>query len=324
MKKAIIGISISLFLLFWVFWGVDWGLLRISFGKIRWSYIVLYIFALIPIYILRSFRWELLLRPLQRVGQKTLFPIASVGFLAIMILPARSGELVRPYLLSQKERIPMSAAMATIVVERILDVLTILIFLVIVNLTAQLPGWVIGAGYIAMGFIAVILIFLFLMIAKEQVLVKIAERVLRRFSGRILEGSRDIILSFSRGARILSHWRVMTAALFFSLALWGGAALLNYLMFLAFAFPLSLAAAFVLVIIMDLGLMIPTAPGFVGSFQFLCVIGLAIFGVGREEALSFSILAHVLQLMFVTALGLFFLPMMKIPGFSLVKKASIS
>ena len=93
-------------------------------------------------------------------------------------------------------------------------------------------------------------------------------------------------------------------------------------MFFVFSFPLSLAAAFVLVIIVNLGLMIPAAPGFVGSFQFLCVISLALFGIGREEALGFSILSHILQLLFVAALGLFFLPAMKISRFALTKKLS--
>ena len=93
-------------------------------------------------------------------------------------------------------------------------------------------------------------------------------------------------------------------------------------MFFAFSFPLPLAAAFVLVIIVNLGLMIPAAPGFVGSFQFFCVISLALFGVGREEALSFSILSHILQLLFVAALGLVFLPTMKISRFTLKKNLS--
>jgi uncharacterized membrane protein YbhN (UPF0104 family) len=62
--------------------------------------------------------------------------------------------------------------------------------------------------------------------------------------------------------------------------------------------------------------MIPSAPGFVGSFQFFCVVSLAIFGIGREEALSFSILSHILYILFVVGLGLGFLPTMKLTGFS--------
>jgi uncharacterized membrane protein YbhN (UPF0104 family) len=176
MKKTIVGIAISTILLIWVFGGVEWSLTFTSLPRVRWPYIFPYMFVLLIAQSLRPFRWELLLRLLQRVGQKVFFPITSVGLLAIMIL------------------------------------------------------------------------------------------------------------------------------------------------FFAFSFPLSLIAAFVLVIIVDLGLMIPSAPGFVGSFQFLFIIGLAIFGVGREQALSFSILSHALQLLFVAAPGLIFLPMMKIPGFTLGKR----
>ena len=134
--------------------------------------------------------------------------------------------------------------------------------------------------------------------------------------------NQNFFRSFSQGARILVDWQVMAKAFIFSLLLWGVVAILNYIMFFAFSFPLSLAAVFVLVIIVNLGLMISAAPGFVGSFQFLCVISLAFFGVGREEALGFSILSHILQLLFVAALGLFFLPTMKISRFALTKKLS--
>jgi len=210
----------------------------------------------------------------------------------------------------------MTAALATIVVERVLDVLTILVFIILVSFSDILPAWVNRAGYIVMALMGGILFFLFLLISKEMWVTNIAARLLTPFSKRMLEISRNLIRSFSLGARILIHWRVMTNAFLLSLALWGGVALLNYIMFFAFAFPLSLTAAFVLVIIVDLGLMIPAAPGFVGSFQFLCVVGLAIFGIGREQALSFSILSHILQILFIVSLGLLFLPGMRISRFS--------
>jgi hypothetical protein len=320
MKKTIVGIAFSTIFLIWVFWGIDWGQVWVSFSKVHWPYIFLYFLVLLIIQFIRSLRWELLLRPLQQVGQKVLFPITSVGFMAIAILPVRSGELVRPYLLSQKKQIPMSAALATIVVERILDVLTILLFIIFISSSAELPQWVLGAGYIAMAFIGAIFSLLYLMVSRGSVMLKITEAVLRPFSSRVLDWARNFIISFSQGARILFHWRVMTQAFIFSIILWTVMVLCNYMMFFAFSFSLSLVAAFVLVIVVDLGLMIPAAPGFVGSFEFLCVVALAIFGVGREEALSFSILSHALQLLFVAALGVIFLPMMKIPGFTLGKK----
>jgi uncharacterized protein (TIRG00374 family) len=319
MKKAIIGIIISFILLVWTFWGIDWSLVRISLLKIRWSYIFPYIFLLLIIQILRSVRWGFLLRPLRPVGQKALFPITSIGFMAIAIFPARAGELARPYLLSKKEEIPMSAALATVVVERIMDVITILIFIIFASFSGGLPKWVIGAGYIAMAIIAAIFLMLFLMIAKEAFVLKVVGRIIRPFSTRILDMAQNFISSFNHGSRVLFHWRMMLLAFIFSIILWSTMAFCNYIMFYAFSFSLSLVAAFVLVIIVNLGLMIPAAPGFVGTFQFLFVIGMAIFGVGREQALSFSIISHALQMLFVVSLGLAFLPVMKIPEFSLRK-----
>jgi len=320
MKKTIIGIIISTILLIWVFWGVNWGLIYTSLLRVHWPYIFLYIFGLSISQSLRSFRWEFLLRPLQRIGQKTLFPITSVGLLALTIFPARSGELVRPYLLSQKEGIPMSAALATIVIERIMDVISVFIFIIFISFSTKLPKWVFGAGYIAMAFIVAIFLILYLMIAKEPLVLKIAGKIFRPFSDRLFDVTQKFIISFTQGARVLFHWRMMALAFICSILLWTAIALCNYIMFFAFSFPLPLVAAFVLVVIVDLGLMIPAAPGLVGTFQFLFIIGMGIFGVGKEQALSFSILSHALQLLFVGGLGLAFLPMMKIPGFTLMKK----
>ncbi len=325
MKKTVFGIGISSLLILWVLRGVEWDLVWSSFGKVRWSYMILYFLVLFVNQSLRSFRWEILLRPLLRIGQKTLFPVTSVGQMVLLLLPARTGELGRPYLLSQKQPIAMSAALATIVVERILDVITILVFIIFVSFSDVLPPWVTQAGYIAMALMAGILSCLFLLIIKDQWVAQTAERILSPFSQRVVDRIRNFILSFSQGARILTHWRVMLAAFLFSLGLWGSAALLNYVMFFAFALPLSLIAALVLVITVDLGLMIPAAPGFVGSFQFLHVVTLALFGIGREEALSLSLLAHILQILFVIGLGSCFLPMMKIPGFAFIgRKISLT
>ncbi len=324
MKKIIIGISISIFLLLWAFWGVEWNLIGKSLGQVRWVYIFIYLMILLALQAIRSIRWQILLSPLLRVEQNVLFPITSVGFLAILYFPVRSGELVRPYLLSQQKNISLSAALATIVLERILDLVTILVFIIFTAFSAQLPKWVLGAGYLAAALVLVILTFMALFILKESLVMKIFQKIFKPFSSRITERINNFILSFNRGAHILFNWRVMISSFIASIALWGGVAISNYMMFYAFSLSLPFLAALVLVVIIDLGLFIPAAPGFVGSFQFFCTAGLALFGVQKESALSYSILTHALQLLMVTALGLIFLPAMKMKGFLMKKKNSHS
>ncbi len=311
MKRYLLGIGISLLVIIWVLRGVDWRLISASMGKVQWAYVFLYIPLLLFIQFLRSFRWQVLLQPLMKTGQKTLFPITCLGCMGILILPARSGELIRPYFLSKQEAISMSAALATIVVERVLDVLIVLAFFIVLGFSDIMPLWVRQAGYMTMALVGGIVLFLFLLIGKESWVMKVAERILARFPKRISESLRNFMLSFSQGSRILIHGWTMAKTFFLSFAIWFGVGLLNYIMFLAFSFSIPWVAAFVLVIILDLGLMIPAAPGFVGTFQFFCVLSLAIFGVNREEALSFSIVSHFLQILCIVALGLFFLPNMK-------------
>jgi uncharacterized protein (TIRG00374 family) len=269
---------------------------------------------------MRSFRWGLLLRPLRRIEQKNLFPIACVGFLGILLLPARSGELIRPYLLSKKEPISMSAALATIVVERIMDVITILIFIIFISFSTELPVWVFRAGYISLGIIATILFVLFLMISKEAFLLRIGDRIFRPFSEHMNVFIQKFIISFSGGARILFHWPILVWAFSVSILLWSAMAICNYIMFFAFSFSLPLVAAFILVIVVNLGLMLPTAPGFIGSFHFFFIVGLTIFGVDREQALSFGILSHAVQFLFVVFMGIIYFPVLKIQGVPLGKK----
>ena len=119
----------SFVLVLWLFRGVNWEAVWKPLQNVHWTYICLYLAIMLILQFLRSYRWELLLRPIVSVGQKTLFSVTSVGFLALLVLPARGGEFARPYLLSRKAPISMSAALATIVVERILDILTTFIFL---------------------------------------------------------------------------------------------------------------------------------------------------------------------------------------------------
>ncbi|EKD22311.1 MAG: hypothetical protein ACD_87C00052G0001 [uncultured bacterium] len=81
-----------------------------------------------------------------------------------------------------------------------------------------------------------------------------------------------------------------------------------YLLFLAFGFQLPVAAAFVLMIILIIGIAIPTAPGFIGNWHYFCVLGLSIFGIPKTDALTFAILYHFLSIGIVVVLGLIFLP----------------
>ena len=129
-KKVIAGLALSALLVWSRSAGLSSGVID-GFRTIRFGYVLPAVAAMFLMQLLRSIRWGLILRPIGKVDQLSLFSVSSVGFLAIIAIPARLGELARPYLIAKKSRIPMSSALGTIFVERVLDSLTVLIIAVL-------------------------------------------------------------------------------------------------------------------------------------------------------------------------------------------------
>ena len=117
-----------------------------GFRTIRYGYLLPVLAVMFLMQVLRSFRWGLILSPLEKIDQLSLFSVTSVGFLAIIAIPARLGELARPYLITKKSRIKMSSALGTIVVERVFDSLTVLVIAVFVLFFTPLPPWLIRSS----------------------------------------------------------------------------------------------------------------------------------------------------------------------------------
>src|SRR5574340_1211380 len=148
MKKIISGLFISALFIYLSFKGTDFQGVMAGLTKIGYVYILAFLLISSLMQLIRTWRWGLILNPLGKIGQLTLFAIANVGFLAIMALPARLGELGRPYLLSRNSSIKMSAAIGTVFVERMLDGVAILTIASVVPFFAVLPDWLIRANFI--------------------------------------------------------------------------------------------------------------------------------------------------------------------------------
>ncbi len=142
-KKVILGIIISAVLVYLSVRGIDFQVISRDLKKISFSYVAVFLIIAIFMQWLRSYRWGVILQPLQKIDQLSLFSVTSVGFLAIAAIPARIGELARPYLISKKSSIKMSAALGTIIVERVLDGFAVLTISVIVFFFNDLPSWMI-------------------------------------------------------------------------------------------------------------------------------------------------------------------------------------
>ncbi|TFG92759.1 MAG: flippase-like domain-containing protein [Syntrophobacterales bacterium] len=308
LKKLFLGIAIGFLFVYFSFKGVDLGRIADGLKNAKLSFIPAVLGLLVLIQIIRSYRWGIILKPMMAIDQLSLFSVTSVGFLAVVAIPARIGELARPYLISTKTGVSMSSAVGTVLVERVLDGLTILAAFFIVVLFTPLPPWLIRGSLVFLFIILVFLGVMIFLIFKREIALNFLAPLFRRLPEKWHLRLADLIDSLIDGFKIIPHWRSMCYLVFLSVAMWLTDAVAMYVLFFAFGFDLPLSAAFVLMVIIILGIAIPTAPGFVGNWHFFCVLGLGLFGIHKTDALTYAIVLHFLSIGVIVILGLAFLP----------------
>jgi len=317
MKKNIFfGIVISCICVYFAFRGINFAALAASLTSVNYLYIIPVVLVVVGGHWLRCYRWGKILETLVRYDQKTLFALGSIGYMAVNVLPARLGELARPYLVKKRSGIKMSASMATIIVERVFDLLTLMLFMLIVILKVSLPHEVVQAGITMLTVSLTLFIVLIVLAVKRDSSINKIDAILRMFPKKISGPLNRLAHSFIDGLQILPDIGKTLYVLFLSVVLWALVGYSAYILFLGFGFNLSVFNGYAITVIIALGVMLPAAPGFIGTYHMACKIGLVCFGVSNAAALSYAILLHFFQMVPVIVLGLFMLPFQKIsfPG----------
>ena len=320
MKKNIVfGVLISAVCIYFAFRGIDFSALSVSIASVNYFYIIPVVLIVVGAHFLRCYRWGKILENLVSYDQKTLFILGSIGFMAVNVLPARLGEFARPYLVKKRSGIKMSATMATVVVERVFDLLTLMLIMFIVILKGSLPPALETPGIIMLAVSTSIFIMLIILAKKRDFSIKKIDALLRMFPTKIAEPLNRLAHSFIDGLQILPDIGKTLYVLFLSVLIWALVGLSAYVLFLGFDFDLSIINAFAITLAIALGVMVPAGPGFIGTFHAACVGALMYFGIIKEDALAYAILLHFFQLIPVVGLGLIMLPFQKISFFGIIK-----
>jgi len=312
--NVLLGLLVGLLFIWLAFRGTDIEGIKSSFEAANYLYLIPVAFLTIIVLMLRSYRWGVILEPLEKIDQWPLFSITAVGFMAITLLPVRMGELARPYLISQKSTIKMGSSLATIVVERIFDLLTLIMVLLLILLMVKLPAWIFrSACSILLMVIPLFLVLIFLAI-KRDASVKGIDRIVGMLPKTLSSRLMKVLHSFLDGLQILPDLKKTFYLASLSVLIWSLVGLSTYILFSSFEsmLGLPLAAAYVVLVITALGVTLPTAPGFVGNYHFSCVLALTLFGIPKTDALTFAILLHFIQVTVTIVLGLIFLPSIEV------------
>ncbi len=222
------------------------------------------------------------------------------------LLPARLGEFVRAIAIGRTERVSKSAAFATIVYERVVDVFVLVLLLWFCVVRISGPPWLARSAEVLVALNVALFVLLVAMVRWRPRVRALLARVLSPLPAdtrRRIHYSAD---AFVDGLGIVTTVRSAVPIIALSIAVWGCAILGVHFGILAFHLDVPLIASLFLIVLISLGSMIPSAPAFLGTMQYACVIGLGVYGVGRSQALAFSTVYHATQFFPITLVGLYY------------------
>jgi hypothetical protein len=301
--KTIVGVGLSTLFLYLAFRAVHLKELGAAFRSADYTLVIPAILIVLVSLILRAIRWRYLLAPIKSIGIPSLYYAIGVGSMVNMVLPARLGELVRAHAIGKKEDISRSASFATIIIERVLDGFALLLLLVIVAFfgTRYFQGWLVRAGYIAIIGYVLALVVLVLLKTHTPVAVRVAEIMLGRFPPTVRMKLLNVLCSFIEGLTIFRSTKNMVAAIVTSLLVWVPNVAIIALLLPSVGIHLSVLVSTLLLVALCIGVALPSAPGFIGNVQFVCVAILKLFNVPGEQALMFSLIYNAC--IFVSIVG---------------------
>jgi uncharacterized protein (TIRG00374 family) len=249
--------------------------------------------------IIRALRWKILLKTIKKTRFSNRLLAVIIGFASNCVLPARLGEFVRADVLGQREEMSRSSTFATIVVERLADGLTLLLILLtglmyfnfpedMISVSASLKS----AGVLLFVSYSLIIVFFIGFRLKPDRYMIILSKALFFLPDNIRSRSVDIVRKFGQGLTPVKGFYGWGMLIFYSLLLWSLS--LFQIKFIENSIGLSLPfiAVFLVLSMASFGVMIPSAPGYIGAFHLAVQYGFMFFGVSREEGLSAAILYH--------------------------------
>lgn len=281
----------------------------------RTDLLVLSVVFVIVTYWARAVRWQYLLAPIGNASFRNVFRATVIGFAALSLLPARVGDVLRPYLLARKEGLPMSATLATVIMERVLDLTAVLVLLAIYvwgfsgagSLPAAFLRPVEVSAIFAAAVAAGLLVLMWILATHPErigAFVGMAARVLPWSVSHRIE---EVVSVFSGGFAAAREPRALVMAIAWSFAVWLAIAAEAWAVTIAFGIAMPFEGTFLLQGLLVIGVAVPT-PGGVGSYHAAYRWGVTnFFGAQNDQAIAGAIVTHAISFVPVVLLGLVFM-----------------
>ncbi len=257
---------------------------------------------------LRTWRWHYMLRPLQIIPLRTLFPIVCIGYFGNNVYPARAGEVLRAYVLKRKADIPMSASLATILVERIFDGLVMLLFVFLaLPFAPSLAGYRQFITFLSLAFFLALGVFFWAAVRPttvQRVYTWLAERLIPSAFRDKLD---EMVKRFLEGIHFLRRPQDVFMIFVTSVLVWLAETVKYWFVMHAFSFHVPFIVLMLMNGIVNLATTLPAAPGYVGTFDTPGIAVLVTFGVDKDLAAGYTWVLHAALWLPITLLGAYYM-----------------
>lgn len=290
-------------LLYFSLRGVNWARVGGTIAHADWAWVAAATLFISLALFLRSLRWRILLNAEAYFTVGTVFWATSAGYLGNNLLPARAGELVRSYLISRRSSLSTTYVLTTALSERLMDVIALVLWssLVLLGVDPK-PRWM-GDLSRTMAIFAGIGAIVVVVLPHTGALVETLLRKLplpAKLLGRLLHFAEQILL----GLRAFHDWKRLAGFIALTVVIWLSDALGTMICAHALGLEIRFPVALLLLTALGLGSALPSTPGYVGIYQFVAVNVLTPFGMSKDDAIAYILVAQALSYLVVIAFGL--------------------
>jgi len=297
------GTALGLFFLFLAFRDITWHEFWVALGQIKYIYLIPGVVVAILIQLVRALRFGLIVSPFCSLQLKDLWDLMNIWAVASIIMPARLGEFVRPYLL-QERGASFSSGFGAVIVERFFDLSGLLLLLgIVLWTTPEVPRMYSFLGEVLLAILALAYLFVLIILARREKVDVLAKRMLSILPERASNFLGGILGRFIDGLGIMASFKQASIIFLYSVGLWVLFSGLTYLFLLAFSIKAPFLVAVTIQVFICFGVALPSAPGFIGTFHAAGRYALTLFGIQALAAVSFATVYHFFSLIVFLILG---------------------
>jgi glycosyltransferase 2 family protein len=290
--------AISLSALVYAFWGIEWELFLQNLRMVRPLWYALAVALIIFSILIRAWRWKYLLQPVGDIPVKPLFASIMIGSFGNNVLPFRLGEILRAYSGAKLTGIRGSTLLSTIILERVIEIVTFFLTLLVVSYLIELPE--------ALQETRLILFLALFALAIAFVILYFLNASLNRWLENMNNRFARTALSFLNGLHTLFELKRFDMVSLISFLLWGVYALHYFAGLKSMNLPVGFSGAFIVMMMSTFSVSIPSAPGFVGTYHLALVWALQWLGVEKSEALPFAVMIHLAGFISLSLWGFYY------------------